>query len=155
MSNTRAPYPPEFRRQMVELVEAGRSPEELAREFEPSAQAIRNWVSRRKAVLAAGVEKVIRSRSPADQLNRTDSSRRNANQGVGTRRILFRRDQVGGKDVEFDSGPQHHGGEECGGGDQGDDVAQPEVGHHPDILRVVARLDPFSWTPNQLGERSP
>ena len=45
MSKTRAPYPPEFRQQMVELVRAGRSPEELAREFEPSAQAIRNWVS--------------------------------------------------------------------------------------------------------------
>ena len=27
------------------LVQAGRSPEELAREFEPSAQAIRNWVA--------------------------------------------------------------------------------------------------------------
>ncbi len=45
MSKTRAPYPPEFRQQMVELVRAGRSPEELAREFEASAQAIRNWVS--------------------------------------------------------------------------------------------------------------
>jgi transposase len=29
---------------MVELVRAGRSPEELAREFEPSAQAIRTWI---------------------------------------------------------------------------------------------------------------
>jgi len=29
---------------MVELVRAGRDPEDLAREFEPSAQAIRNWV---------------------------------------------------------------------------------------------------------------
>ena len=29
---------------MVELVRAGRSPEELSREFEPSAQTIRNWV---------------------------------------------------------------------------------------------------------------
>jgi transposase len=29
---------------MVELVRAGRTPEELSREFEPSAQAIRNWV---------------------------------------------------------------------------------------------------------------
>ncbi|GAA0972354.1 transposase [Acrocarpospora macrocephala] len=37
-------YPPEFRRQMVELVRAGRSPEELAKEFEPSAQSIRVWV---------------------------------------------------------------------------------------------------------------
>ncbi len=45
MSNTRPPYAPEFRQQMVELIRLGRSPEELAREFEPSAQAIRNWVS--------------------------------------------------------------------------------------------------------------
>jgi transposase len=44
MGTTHEPYPPEFRRQMVELVRAGCGPEELAREFEPSAQAIRNWV---------------------------------------------------------------------------------------------------------------
>jgi transposase len=30
---------------MIELVRAGRSPEELARKFEPSAAAIRNWVT--------------------------------------------------------------------------------------------------------------
>jgi len=41
----RAPYPPEFRRQMVDLVRAGRTPEELEREFEPTAQTIRNWVT--------------------------------------------------------------------------------------------------------------
>jgi transposase len=29
---------------MVELVRSGRTPGELAREFEPTAQAIRNWV---------------------------------------------------------------------------------------------------------------
>jgi transposase len=29
---------------MVELVLVGRSPEELAHEFEPTAQSIRNWV---------------------------------------------------------------------------------------------------------------
>jgi transposase len=39
-------YAPEFRQQMIELVLAGRTPEELAREFEPSAQTIRNWVAR-------------------------------------------------------------------------------------------------------------
>jgi transposase len=44
MPRSHPPYPPEFRRQMVELVRAGRSPEELAREFEPSGQTIRNWV---------------------------------------------------------------------------------------------------------------
>ena len=30
---------------MVELVRSGRSPDQLAREFEPSAQSIRNWVT--------------------------------------------------------------------------------------------------------------
>ncbi len=44
MPRSRPPYAPEFREQMVELVRAGRSPEELSREFEPSAQTIRNWV---------------------------------------------------------------------------------------------------------------
>ena len=44
MPKTRAAYPLEFRGQMIELVRAGRSPEALGREFEPSAQAIRNWV---------------------------------------------------------------------------------------------------------------
>ena len=44
MPRTRPPYPLEFRRRMVELVRAGRSPEELAQKFEPSAAAIRNWV---------------------------------------------------------------------------------------------------------------
>ena len=45
MPRTRPPYAPEFRRQMIELVRAGRDPADLAREFEPSAQAIRNWVA--------------------------------------------------------------------------------------------------------------
>lgn len=37
-------YAPEFRQQLVELVRAGRTPAELAREFEPSGETIRNWV---------------------------------------------------------------------------------------------------------------
>jgi len=39
-------YAPEFRQQLIALVESGRTPEELSREFEPSAQTIRNWVQR-------------------------------------------------------------------------------------------------------------
>ena len=45
MPKTRPPYAPEFRQQMVDLVRAGRDPTHLAREFEPSGQAIRNWVA--------------------------------------------------------------------------------------------------------------
>lgn len=45
MPKTHPAYAPEFRRQMVGLVRAGRDPADLAREFEPSAQAIRSWVA--------------------------------------------------------------------------------------------------------------
>jgi transposase len=45
MGKVRPPYPAEFKRQMVELVRAGRTPEELSREFEPTAQSIHTWVS--------------------------------------------------------------------------------------------------------------
>ena len=40
----RPAYPPEFRRQMVDLVQSGRTPEELAEEFEPIAQSIAKGV---------------------------------------------------------------------------------------------------------------
>ena len=40
----RATYPPEFRRQMVELHCSGRSLQDLAKEFEPSLDAIADWV---------------------------------------------------------------------------------------------------------------
>jgi len=45
MPRTRRAYPPEFRQQLLDLVRAGRTPEELSREFEPSGQTIRNWVA--------------------------------------------------------------------------------------------------------------
>src|SRR5450631_3438700 len=45
MARKNPPYTPEFRRQMIELVRSGRSPESLAKEFEPTAQAIRNWMA--------------------------------------------------------------------------------------------------------------
>jgi len=58
---THHPYPPEFRQRMVELVRAGRTPGELAKEFEPSSQVIRNWLrqadrdaGRRKDGLSTG-----------------------------------------------------------------------------------------------------
>jgi transposase len=37
-------YSAELQQQMVRLIRAGRTAQELSREFEPSAQAIRNWV---------------------------------------------------------------------------------------------------------------
>ena len=44
MPKSHTPHPPGFGRQIVELVRVGRSQEELAKEFEPSSQAIHIWV---------------------------------------------------------------------------------------------------------------
>jgi transposase len=45
MPRSRSPYPPEFREQIIALIRAGRTTEELAEEYEPSAQTIRNWIT--------------------------------------------------------------------------------------------------------------
>jgi transposase len=44
MPRTRPAYPEEYRRKIIELVRAGRSSYELAKEFEPTAVTISNWV---------------------------------------------------------------------------------------------------------------
>ena len=67
MPKLRAPYPPEFRRQMVELARAGRTAGGLAREFEPSEQTIRDRIKqsdldegRRKDVLTSPERRELR-----------------------------------------------------------------------------------------------
>ncbi len=45
MAKTRPPYPAEFRQQIIELAQAGRSPTELSREFGPTSQTIINWLA--------------------------------------------------------------------------------------------------------------
>ena len=42
---SRRAYPPEFRQQIVDLFRAGRSTSELAKEFGPHPQSIRNWAA--------------------------------------------------------------------------------------------------------------
>ena len=61
-------YAPESRRQMVELVRTGRTPEELSREFECSAQAIRNWT--RQADLDEGRRSDGLTTAERDELRR-------------------------------------------------------------------------------------
>lgn len=48
MSDDRCPalrYPAEFRQQIIELAQAGRSPAELPREFGGTSQTIINWLA--------------------------------------------------------------------------------------------------------------
>jgi transposase len=40
---TRPAYPPEFRREAIELLRAGRSPRELSESLGVSEQRLRNW----------------------------------------------------------------------------------------------------------------
>jgi transposase len=44
MPQTRLPYPKEFREKIIQLAFNGRSVVDLAKEFEPSEQTIRNWI---------------------------------------------------------------------------------------------------------------
>jgi transposase-like protein len=44
MAKTNIRYTPEFKRQLVDLVRAGRKPAELSREFGPTAWTISLWV---------------------------------------------------------------------------------------------------------------
>ena len=45
MPKSKAPYPAQFRQQMVELVHAGRKARDLAKEFGCHADSINTWVS--------------------------------------------------------------------------------------------------------------
>ena len=67
MPKSRPPYSPEFRQQIIELAQAGRTPDELAKEFEPSAQTIRSVLS---TTLVFEYEEVLK-RAP-DTLGLTD-----------------------------------------------------------------------------------
>jgi hypothetical protein len=58
MPKSHKPYPPEFKQRLIDLVRAGRNPEELAEQFEPSA--LRRWTARSVLVRCVGrlVERV-------------------------------------------------------------------------------------------------
>ena len=68
MPKTHAPYPAEYRRRMVEPVRAGRLLKELAREFEPSVESLRQWV--RQAQLEVGERNDGLTSSEREELTR-------------------------------------------------------------------------------------
>lgn len=68
MPRTRNPYPTEFREQMVALVRTGRSVESLAREYEPCAATIHEWV--RQAAADDGDDPVILRSEDREELRR-------------------------------------------------------------------------------------
>ena len=64
MPRTHPPYPPEFRRRIVELAASGRSAWDLAKEFEPNPQTIVSWI--RQANVDAGVTEGVTSGDKAE-----------------------------------------------------------------------------------------
>ncbi len=83
MHKSHPPFPAEFRQQMMELVRAGRNPEQLSREFGCTAQSIRNWVAQSaidKGKALPGIEgltsverdELARLRRPRDVIHDSD-----------------------------------------------------------------------------------
>src|SRR6056297_4284980 len=68
MPRTRNSYPAAFRDQLVELHRAGRSIEDLAREFEPCVATIHTWI--RQAERDGGRRADILSSEERDELRR-------------------------------------------------------------------------------------
>lgn len=68
MPKSRPPYPAEYRRKIVALVSAGRNANELAKEFECTAQTIRNWVAQAEA--DEGKRDDVLSSAERDELRR-------------------------------------------------------------------------------------
>ena len=68
MPRTHQPYAPEYRRRIIELARAGRSINELAREFEPTAETIRQWI--KQAGLDDGLRSDGLTTSEREELNR-------------------------------------------------------------------------------------
>lgn len=71
MSKTKPPYPAVFKQQIVELAMAGRSPAELSREFDVSAQSITAWVAR----AAADADKPVRGKDVLNSAERDELAR--------------------------------------------------------------------------------
>jgi transposase len=71
MPKTKPPYPAEFRDQLVELVQAGRTPAELSREFDVTAQSIAAWV----AQAAANSGKPVRGKDVLSSAERDELMR--------------------------------------------------------------------------------
>ncbi len=61
-------YAPEYRRRIVELARAGHSVTELAREFEPTVETIRQWV--KQSELDEGLRSDGLTTSEREELNR-------------------------------------------------------------------------------------
>ena len=88
-------YTEDFRRQMIDLVRSGRTPEELSREFDPSAQAIRNWVAAAGPEDSGGDDWTEGERRNSVRPSRRfgDSRRKSTSSGKRRSGSLWRRDE--------------------------------------------------------------
>jgi transposase len=80
MPRTRPPYPPEFRREALELVRSGRSIRDIAESLGVSAQTLRNW-SRQDDVDAGRAEGL--TSAEREELRRLRRENRRLEPGAG------------------------------------------------------------------------
>lgn len=85
MGKTRKPYPPAYKEQILAQLRLGRTPGELAKEFEPSTQTIRNWWY--KSLQTGGV----RTQAETDQLLAENKHLRQKNKRLEQEREILKK----------------------------------------------------------------
>jgi len=73
-------YPLEYRQRLIELALSGRTPESLAKEFEPAAKTIRDWVRQAELANGGGVDD---KDQPIAQLRRENTTLREERRVAG------------------------------------------------------------------------
>ena len=81
----RGRYPPEYSARIVELVKGGRSPESLAREFEPSEQTIRNWARQ------AALDECLRNDGTTTEARKEMRELKRENKRLGMERDILKK----------------------------------------------------------------
>jgi transposase len=102
---SRRAYPPEFRQQIVELFRAGRSTSELAKEFGPHPQSIRNWAASAKddAGKAGKGTLTVSDREELDRLRRENRQLRLEREILSKAAAWFARETSGIPPKDSDS----------------------------------------------------
>ena len=96
-------YLPEFRRQMVELVRAGRTPAELSREFGPSASAIRYWVEKSEGMDSGSNRLTLTEQEELQRLRRENQQLRVEREILAKAAAWFARETTGVPSKSTDS----------------------------------------------------
>jgi transposase len=132
MSRYRLAYPPEFPRQMVDLVRSGRTPEEVSREFEPSAASIAGWV--RRADAEVGRQPDVMTTAEREELARL----RRENRQLRQERDILAKGEAEQDEARWASAPPNAGARSEGRPERAYERMRASQAARP--IRIMARV---------------